>query len=61
MHIRVVDFNEYKARKAAKQRELLVAPVSTRRSYACVMNRLVLDPDTSDCGCVNGQARWFQS
>jgi hypothetical protein len=59
--MQVVDFNEYKARKAAERRERVAAPVSMRRSYACVMNRLVADPDTSDCGCVNGQARWFQS
>jgi len=61
MRIQVVDFNEYKARKAAEQREIDPAPMSPHTSYACVMNRLVPDPDTSDCGCVNGQARWFQS
>lgn len=61
MRIQVVNINEYKARKAAEQRQRVPAPVSPRGSYACVMNRLVLDPDTSDCGCVNGQARWFQS
>ena len=61
MRIQVIDFNEYKTRKAAERRELVPAPTSPRRSYTCMMNRLVLDPDASDCGCVNGQARWFQS
>ncbi len=61
MRIQVIDINEYKARKAAEQRKRTGAPVSPRRSYTCVMNRLVPDPDTSDCGCFNGQARWFQS
>ena len=61
MRIEVVDINEYKARKAAERRESVAAPMSLRRSYTCVMNRLVRDPDTSDCGCLNGQARWFQS
>jgi hypothetical protein len=60
MRIPVIDFNEYKARKAAERRELVPAPTSPRRSYTCIMNRMVLNPDTSDCGCVNGQARWFQ-
>jgi hypothetical protein len=60
MRIQVIDFNEYKTRKAAEQRELIPVPTSPHRSYTC-MNRLVLDPDASDCGCVNGQARWFQS
>lgn len=61
MRIQVVDLVEYKARKAAEQRKLTGARASPRRSYACVLNRLVVDPDSSDCGCVNGQARWFQS
>jgi hypothetical protein len=64
MHTRVVDFNEYKARKAAEQRERVVAgvaPMSGHRSYAYGMNRWLPDPESSDCGCVNGQARWFQS
>jgi hypothetical protein len=61
MSTRVVDFNEYKARKAAEQRDRVLAPISPRTSYGFGTNRWVLDPDSSDCGCVNGQARWFQS
>jgi hypothetical protein len=61
MRSRVIDFNEYKARKAAEQRERSLAPIAARPSYSDGMNRLVLEPDSSDCGCVNGQARWFQS
>jgi hypothetical protein len=61
MRIQVVDISEYKARKAAEQRELRLATKSPHRSYSCIMNRLVFDPETSDCGCINGQSRWFQS
>jgi hypothetical protein len=61
MRIKVIDFNEYKTRKAAEKRDVVPVPPSSRRSYTCIMNRLVLNPDTSDCGCVNGQARWFQT
>jgi hypothetical protein len=61
MPTRVVDFNEYKARKAAERRERALAPIAVRRTYSGGMNRWVLEPDSSDCGCVNGQARWFQS
>jgi hypothetical protein len=61
MQFQVIDFNEYKTRKAAEQRERALAPKSRHRSYSCFMNRLVLDPDSSDCGCVNGQGRWFQT
>jgi hypothetical protein len=59
--IEVIDLSEYKARKAAEQREVLRATKSLHRSYRCIMNRLVFDRETSDCGCINGQSRWFQS
>jgi hypothetical protein len=61
MQIQVVDLSEYKARKAAEQREALLATKSLHRPYSCIMNRLVFDPQASDCGCINGQSRWFQS
>jgi hypothetical protein len=65
MRTQVIDFNEYKTRKAADQRELVPVRVPSRvpspSSYTCIMNRLALNPETSDCGCVNGQARWFQT
>jgi len=61
MRTQVIDLNEYKARKAAERQDLVRTPASPPRSYTCNMNRLVLDPDASDCGCFNGQSRWFQS
>jgi len=61
MRMQVIDFTEYKTRKAAEQRELQTASASPHMPYVCIMNRLVLNPDTSDCGCINGQARWFQT